>query len=217
MFGCHLTEVALRSDKRAFQQQHRGLFLASAEVIEVRPEMEAVLAGIVRIAAEASLGQQPSASELDRLSQAGFLVSNYDLQKYRTAAALGQLFAILDSSGEPASFLLSYGMGDAVDSEDVGSQFIRQRFGASVPIIKQVATRPAFAGSGFARALYSYFIAKAARDVYAAIVKQPPNRGSEAFHERLGFSEAATFSHPDGKLRGIWQRLIDQDGPGSFE
>jgi predicted GNAT superfamily acetyltransferase len=171
------------------------------EIVQVDPTMSGLLAEIVALAGETSL---PSAAEGEDPAARGFLVSGYDAETYRQAAAQGRLTATVED-GRATGFLLTYGPGDPVDPGDAGSGFIRERFGAGVPVIKQIATGAAHAGKGHARLLYDRFAAGQGADVFAAIVKSPPNPGSEAFHCKLGFEECAVFEHPDGKPRGIWR------------
>ena len=188
--------------------------MSQVEIVQVDPTMARLLAEIAALAQDASLPVAASAAEVGELSARGFFVSGYDAEKYRDAAAHGQLAATVED-GHATGFILTYGPGDEVDPGDMGSQFIRERFGGSMPIIKQIATGSAHAGKGHARLLYERFAAAQDADVFAAIVKSPPNFGSEAFHRKLGFHECAVFEHPDGKPRGIWKWPVDRQPPSA--
>jgi predicted GNAT superfamily acetyltransferase len=177
--------------------------MSQVEIVQIDPTMTQRLEEIAALAHEASLPPAVSPSTPD-VSARGFLVSGYGVDKYREAAARGQLTAAVQG-GHAASFVLTYGASDEIDPEDFGSQFIRRQFDPSAPIIKQIATGAAYVGQGHARLLYEHFAAAGTADVFAAIVKSPPNLGSEALHRKLGFHECAVFEHPDGKPRGIWR------------
>ncbi len=180
------------------------------EIVQVTPTMADLLAEIAALAADTSL---PAGAEAAQdLSARGFFVSGYSLDQYRAAAAHGRLAATVED-GHATGFLMTYGPADPVDPGDHGSRFIRERFGAAAPIIKQIASGAAHAGKGHARLLYQGFAAAQAADIFAAIVKDPPNQGSEAFHRKLGFHECAVFDHPDGKPRGIWQWPRERQAP----
>ena len=178
--------------------------MAAAEICQVTPQMDALLASIEEIARAAALPPEISGQARAAASQRGFLVSDYDLERYRRAAELGQLIAVI-ADGQAVSFLLGYPPDSPVDTDDAGSLVIRRRYGAGAAIIKQIATRPGHHGHGYARALYRWFADQVGADIYAAIVKSPPNRGSEAFHRSLGFEEHGAFEHPDGQPRGVWR------------
>jgi predicted GNAT superfamily acetyltransferase len=184
------------------------------EIVQVAPTMAELLAEIAALAADTSLPAGTSAEAATDLSARGFFVSGYSLDQYRQAAAHGRLAATVED-GHATGFLLTYGPTDPVDPGDHGSRFIRDRFGPATPIIKQIASGAAHAGKGHARLLYERFAATQNADVFAAIVKFPPNHGSEAFHRKLGFHECTVFDHPDGKPRGIWRWPLDRQPAGT--
>src|SRR6516164_8116431 len=100
--------------------------MTTAAVVCVSPDMAGVLDQVAGIAAEAALPSAPGAA--DGLSGRGFLVSGHGIDRYREAAAAGQL-TVATEGPAVCAFLFVYGPDDPVDAGDLGSHFIRERFG----------------------------------------------------------------------------------------
>lgn len=179
-------------------------------IVKVNRHDTKILEQIADIAKELTIPANISGEALERWCVSGFLVSGYTVDEYTSFAVRRHFYAML-TENVVASFLLGYSENEPVAPNDFGSRFIRERFGKSNIIIKQIGTSPSYMGRGYARLLYGFLHQVPKSDLYAAIVKSPPNRGSERFHKALGFEECATFEHPDTKPRGIWRKTFVGD------
>jgi predicted GNAT superfamily acetyltransferase len=70
--------------------------------------------------------------------------------------------------------------------------------------VDRIVVDPAARGRGVARALYGHAFAEARAAgrprVVAEVNRVPPNPGSDAFHERLGFAQVGIAALPGGKI-----------------
>jgi predicted GNAT superfamily acetyltransferase len=171
---------------------------------------------ISRIAKQLALPDTIGAEEQAAFEDKGFLVSDYGLEKYRELGAKGRLYAIL-SATKVVAFSAIYRPEDPADKDDLGTEFVRQNYGA-VPMMKQVGVDPSYKGTGLRNAatmLHDDFARRyPTMCVYGAVVAEPPNRRSEAFHLSLGFVDCATLDdHSDGRRRVIGMRpsLIERE------
>lgn len=179
--------------------------LSESKIVRITPDSLDAIQQISQLAKQVALPKDASHEDKENWAKMGFLVSGYDTEKYAELAKRKHFYAIYDD-GRPVSFLLAYADDEEVDATDYGSKYIRETYGSDSVIIKQIATHPNHTGKGYARALYEQFANLVKADIYAAIVKEPPNYGSEDFHRSLSFEECDTYDHPDGKKRGIWRR-----------
>jgi len=173
------------------------------------------LDGIAHIAANATSPEKLPSEQAQLWSGQGFLVSGFSLQAYRHVADECELYVLLEN-GRPVSFLMGYGQEQEPMPDDFVSTFIRRTVETRAVIIKQIATVFERRRYGYATVLYKHFIERHSADIYAAIVKIPPNLASEAFHKNLGFEECVIFNHPDGMVRGIWRRATKELSAGGF-
>lgn len=104
--------------------------------------------------------------------------------------------------GEIIAFLLSMGQGQRYDSENY--RWFEDR-GVRHQYIDRVVVGESAKGTGIGRALYESVFARAreigANEVTAEIHLDPPNPGSMAFHERLGFRKIGEQDTRGGTIR----------------
>ena len=100
------------------------------------------------------------------------------------------------------AFMLSMGTGQAYTS--VNYRWFEDR-GVRHQYIDRIVVSPLAKGTGIGRALYESVFERArergASEVTAEVNVMPPNPGSLAFHERLGFRQLAEQDTRDGTVR----------------
>lgn len=153
--------------------------------------------------ADRFLLSQLSAPERDAR---GFLVSNFSLDRYRRFVDDADYFYVLEDEGGIAGFVLAYG-SDRIGPDETVNRTIADRHPAPFVLIKQICIAPERGGRGYARRLYDHVLeASGGLPQFAAVVLEPLNQPSVAFHERLGFREVFQIVAPDGLPRGIYGR-----------
>ncbi|MEX0913453.1 MAG: GNAT family N-acetyltransferase [Demequina sp.] len=104
--------------------------------------------------------------------------------------------------GEIQAFLLSLCPGADYDSENY--QWFEAR-GVRHQYIDRIVVASSARGAGVGRALYESVFERArergANDVTCEVNVHPPNPGSFAFHDRLGFRRLAEQDTKDGSVR----------------
>lgn len=99
------------------------------------------------------------------------------------------------------AFVLSLGMGQAYDSENY--RWFETR-GVRHQYIDRIVVDPSAKGTGVGRALYESVFERArergAAEVTTEVFLDPPNPGSVAFHERLGFVHLSEQRIRDGSV-----------------
>jgi len=167
---------------------------------EIIPAAEEHLPEIVAIAAKLALNRGR-----EEACERGFLVSGLHESEYRGYVARAEHFRVALVDGAVGGFLLACSSADG-ETGWFSRQVCEFCPGPHV-LIKQIAVDPGLAGRGLATGLYRRLFAEAPRlPLFAAVVLDPPNRRSIALHERLGFTEIARLSHPDGMIRVIYMR-----------
>lgn len=122
---------------------------------------------------------------------------------------LSALFAICDVAlvatdrdSAVIAFVLSLSGGQKYSSENY--QWFEAR-GVRHQYIDRIVVGPQATGLGLGRALYESIFERArergATDITAEVNVHPPNPGSLAFHERLGFRQLAEQDTKDGTVR----------------
>ncbi len=163
---------------------------------------------IVDLAEKWTLSQLP----LETAQEKGFLVSNFTQEKYLRFLSYVDHFYVLYYQGELAAFLLAYSSRFIQPDEWLNLQ-IRQRHPNPFVLIKQIAVHPEHQGKGLASKMYTYlFQQTSGLPLFTAIVVDPPNKRSIAFHERLGFRKVFEAVPPDGLRRGVWKREAEPKG-----
>ncbi len=107
-----------------------------------------------------------------------------------------------DPAGKVIAFLLSLGSGHPYESENY--RFFEERKHRH-QYIDRIVVAPSAKGTGVGRALYESVIERAretgANEVTCEVNIDPPNPGSLAFHERLGFRRVADLDTKGGTVR----------------
>lgn len=109
-----------------------------------------------------------------------------------------------DHDGNVSAFLLSLGGGQPYQSENYAwfeSRGVRHQY------IDRIVVSPGAKGTGIGRALYESVFERArergASEIAAEVNVRPPNPGSVAFHETLGFRQLEERETKDGTVRVV--------------
>lgn len=109
---------------------------------------------------------------------------------------------VVEANGEIAAFLLAFREGAPYDSPNY--LWFVERY-ARFLYIDRIVVAPAHRGAGFGAMLYDDVAAFAARSGASWLTCEfdiePPNPGSQRFHERMGFREVGTQIVGGGKKR----------------
>jgi len=135
--------------------------------------------------------------------------SAYPAVSILTEEEMASLFALCDISlvainrdKKIAAFLLSINMGKPYESENY--RWFEAR-GVRHQYIDRVVVSASAKGTGIGTALYESVFEHArqcgANEVTAEVNVRPPNPGSMAFHERLGFQRLAEQETKAGSIR----------------
>lgn len=166
----------------------------------IRRATPADVAAIAAIQDIVRLGERETAEA----ARAGFLATDFTEADYARLVTWADHVYVVEGPGGLEAFLLAY-RGERIGADDVVGTAIRERIKQPFLYIKQVAVRPDAQRQGLARRLYEHLRAVApGRPFAAAIVIDPPNDASSAFHERLGFRRVFDVASPDGRGRAIW-------------
>lgn len=136
--------------------------------------------------------------------RSGFLASDFTEADYARFVARADHVYVAEGASGIDAFVLAYS-SERIDDEDEVSVAILERMGRPFLYIKQVGVRPDAQRRGLAGRLYRHLRAAAGGEVCAAaIVLDPPNEASTAFHRRMGFRCVFDVDSPDGRGRAIW-------------
>lgn len=156
------------------------------------------LDSVLRIARERQLAEADA-----RLERDGFLVSGYDLADYRDLLGRAEYFLVAQQGTRVVGFLLGYA-DQTIPSRDSLSLRMARDLGELI-VIKQVAVCAGHARNGIGRRLYERVLAGSAGvPVIAAVVAEPENAASAAFHEAMGFVPWRRARAADGRERTVW-------------
>ena len=121
-----------------------------------------------------------------------------DLDALLAQAALAQ---VAELDGAPAAGMIVFAPGAAYTSANY--RWFEARY-SDFLYVDRVVVAPEARGRGLGRALYAATIAAARAHggrVAVEVNEEPPNPGSRAFHERLGFQQVASVTHgPDKRV-----------------
>jgi len=215
--------------QQRWAQQHRGV-RAAGQNEEAMPEEPRILGAegprvIVRSATEFDLDAVLKLAQAVQLypgmdTRNGFLVSALSRETY--AAALSYLepqkdaehvvFLIAESNGKVVGFLFGY--NDVYASRRSGGRSeedIAVRFHDSYYVLKQIATDLNDRERGLGRRLAERFFSEVKCSyIFSAIVTEPENPASCAFHREMGFSplfESISRSASGETYRNqVWRR-----------
>jgi predicted GNAT superfamily acetyltransferase len=167
------------------------------EIVRARPEH---VAAIAALAASRGLDRTPDPSTAAR---DGFLVSDYTEDTYRQRLTTAEHFYVALKGDNLLGFVLAYSDAHLAPDEWLNRR-IRTGLGSFL-VIKQVCVATGAARSGIASYLYHHVLDQwTMSPVVAAVVADPPNHASTAFHRKLGFQPLTELTPPDGRPRKVW-------------
>lgn len=144
------------------------------------------------------------AREKAEAARAGFLATDFSETDYARLVAWADHVYVAEGAGGIDAFVLAY-TSERIDDEDPVSAATLERLSGPFVYIKQVGVRPEAQRRGLARRLYDHLRAAAGNQpCAAAIVLDPPNEASSAFHRSMGFRRAFDVDSPDGRGRALW-------------
>lgn len=159
------------------------------------------MADIAALAKRRSLEQV----DVETACRDGFLVSGYEEDVYRARLTNAEHFHVAVEEGELAGFVLAYSNARCGPQE-----WLNHRIAADlgdILVIKQVAVTRQAARRGVGSQLYTYVLDRSPTvPVIAAVVAEPANQASAAFHRKHGFTILTTLTPPDGRPRDVWVR-----------
>nr|WP_202451106.1 GNAT family N-acetyltransferase [Streptomyces sp. SID4948] len=168
-------------------------------MVEIVQAREGHIPAIAALAASRSL----TVLDASTAGRDGFLVSGYAEGTYRERLSDAEHFYVAVKGEEVLGFLLAYS-DQRLRSDEWLNHRIRIGLGSFL-VIKQVCVASSAARQGVATLLYHHVLGQwSASPVIAAVVADPANRASTAFHRQLGFEVLAQLTPPDGRLRTVW-------------
>ena len=136
----------------------------------------------------------------------GFLVSDFKKEDYQSFLSYYNYFYVLLEQENVLGFLLAYSRDRIQKNEWLNLQ-IKFQYPNPFVLIKQICIRPDKVSRGLGKLLYKHLFEQASEEkFFAAIVLQPPNYRSIAFHEKLCFKKVIEITPPDSIPRGIWMK-----------
>lgn len=156
-------------------------------------------------------------SNLDDPSH-GFLVSNFTLDEYRSFLAEDNIFVKAEVDGEIVGFLYGYS-SEEINVNDLTNSLVKYNFSEEFFVIKQVCIARNSSGTkGVSSALYDWIKKEVDAWLVAAVVLDPSNPRSIAFHKKQGFVqyfEIMPAADKDGvvRRRGIWCYPREHENP----
>ena len=185
----------------------------SPNAIEVRSVTAADLDDILRLARAAQLSPETD-------TEKGFLVAALDRDTYANALAYSEpgdnaehvVFLIAKSNEDAVGFLFGY--NDVYASRRSGSETdaaIAARCKDTYYVLKQIAADSNGRHKGIGRVLVQEFLSRLrCAYVFSAIVTEPANPASDAFHHKMGFvpvfSSVSSSSNGQTYPNRIWMR-----------
>lgn len=110
---------------------------------------------------------------------------------------------------EADAFLIA--MNEQSDHDGINYTWFKERYD-QFAYIDRIVTDERARGQGLARSLYEALFDAANADgigiVGCEINREPPNPGSEAFHQKMGFEMIAERELPNGKTVGYWVKQL---------
>ncbi len=135
--------------------------------------------------------------------QNGFLVSAYDVETYTRYLKEGNTILVVEKNHKVVAFLLTF-LSEKLDDSVLANKLMLSHATRPFAVIKQVCVKKGFQRQGFGKALYEHFTDHVFRDVYLAVVTQPYNEASIAFHDKLGFKKTFHFKGDDSLERIVY-------------
>ncbi|GAA4978526.1 hypothetical protein GCM10023205_53270 [Yinghuangia aomiensis] len=169
--------------------------------------MKILRAGEAHLAAIAALARSRSLSQLEDATarREGFLVSGYDEHVYRARLSAAEHFHVAMENGTVIGFVLAYS-NLHFDADEWLNHHVAKELG-QILVVKQVCVSRGAADSGVGSRLYRYILDRwTTTPVVAAVVAEPNNEASAAFHTKHGFTIMLSLRPQDGRLRNVWVR-----------
>lgn len=170
-------------------------------------EIEILQAGEAHLTDIAALAKSRSLDGLDEAvaRREGFLVSAYDETVYRARLSAHEYFQVAVEDGNVVGFVLAYANRHFGADEWLNRRVADELGG--ILVVKQVCVAREAAGHGIGSLLYRHVLdGWTTTPVVAAVVAEPRNEASNAFHGKHGFGVMFTLRPPDGRLRNVWVR-----------
>jgi len=172
----------------------RAMAVDSSVRIEVAgPEH---LPAVVELAEAGGSGAAPEAGPGRR----GFLASARDVDDYQDLLVRGEHFYVALAGDRVVGFAVAYS-GERIAPDEWLNLQIRARLDDFV-VMTQVCVDPDHSAPEIAALLYEHVLARTrGLPVVVAMVLEPVNAASVAFHARLGFAPMLELTPPDGRRR----------------
>jgi Leucine-rich repeat (LRR) protein/ribosomal protein S18 acetylase RimI-like enzyme len=142
----------------------------------------------------------------------GFLVSGYTTEEYEDFARRVDHFLVVDTGEQIVAFLLAYGSDKVIVAKEELNAHIKAKLCPDFVVIKQICTHRDYMGKGYAQLLYKELFARMLLvyhdkppPVFTAVIKEPLNTRSVAFHKLTDFVSIATYTPTDGMGRIIFK------------
>lgn len=179
----------------------------------IRKATGADVPAICALAKSQSLAVMEEQLTREELEDRGFLVSDYTAKDYLRLLRRHPNSYVLVADGRIRAFLLGQDERELELGKMVNMEILAQS-DTPFAVIKQIFVDPEHSGKGYGRALYQHFIKEVRRDVYAAVVMdlKLENRGSAAFHHKLGFERMLEVCCEDGLTRWVFCRAWGTEG-----
>ncbi|MBC8078059.1 MAG: GNAT family N-acetyltransferase [Chloroflexales bacterium] len=140
------------------------------------------------------------------------VLSPLNAERLRALRMLACLHEVAEDADVVVGFLLAFADGAPYDS--INYQWFARRFKRFV-YIDRVVVSAACRGAGVGRAFYrralDYAAAAGCMWLVCEVDVEPPNAGSLAFHQRLGFVEVGRQTVGGGKV--VSMQICDVDAP----
>ncbi len=133
----------------------------------------------------------------------GFLVSSYDLDKYKEYIINNRYFLVLEEQGILRAFLLAFTSAEINPDEIINKKIIANSDEKFI-IVKQVCAAVDCHRQGYSTQLYNFLMDDIKDNIFAAVVLEPINQASIRFHEEMGFRVAFTITPEDKRKRAVF-------------
>lgn len=110
---------------------------------------------------------------------------------------------MLEDLGEVQGFVLAFHEHE-LNFDHIVNQRIRHHAKNDYIVLKQVCIKRKAQKQGYGRRLYEHLMSVVEKDIYLAVVLDPPNQASLQFHHKLGFKKIFEVYAEDQRKRGIF-------------
>lgn len=139
-------------------------------------------------------------------------VGEVSRERMRQVLAWADVALAVDVDGALAGFLIAMGPLSGYDSPNY--RWFAERYDEDFLYLDRVVVRPEARSLGAGRALYeAAFEARPSPYLVAEVNVEPPNPGSLAFHERLGFEQVGQVEHGPGRVVAMLAKVCEVPEP----